>query len=231
LEALPAAPTIPGPLPIGGQALAALFGTVAGASNSTPIVIQTVLPHNLTTGVTVTVSGCAGNSAANTTAVATVLSPTSFSLPVTGNGAWTGGGLVTVLVLAQSVILQDPSNAAAQAALLAAAPAGSEYGLVTRNIPSGTQPVSDVPSAALYAGTQAATGSGVGLNDGTSQPCVAVTVQNDPGSASPLLVGNSALQPWSLKAGDSLTLVLANVSLVYVRVASGTAAANWLARG
>ena len=74
------------------------------ASNSNPIFITTSLPigagqipypHLLQTGISVTISGVLGNTAANGTFTATVLGPNTFTIPVAGNGAYAGGGVVT----------------------------------------------------------------------------------------------------------------------------------------
>jgi hypothetical protein len=76
------------------------------------------------------------------------------------------------------------------------------------------------------AGTLNATTSAAALG---SQVCSAVLVQNDPGSASNLLIGDSNSQPFSLKAGQACTIPCSNVSKVYAKTASGTATANWIA--
>jgi hypothetical protein len=71
---------------------------VIGATNATPIVITADRAHNLTTGDAVLVGGVLGNSAANSAWIVTVLSATTFSLNTSvGNGAYTSGGLVSVL--------------------------------------------------------------------------------------------------------------------------------------
>lgn len=67
-------------------------GGVSGATNASPVV-YTASNHNLTTGQVVTVSGVAGNTGANATGVATVLTANTFSLANTaGDGAYAGGG-------------------------------------------------------------------------------------------------------------------------------------------
>lgn len=43
----------------------------------------------------VTITGVTGNTAANGTFTPTILSPTTFSIPATGNGTYAGGGIVT----------------------------------------------------------------------------------------------------------------------------------------
>ncbi len=66
---------------------------VTDATNATPIVITTAA-HGLTTGMTVTITGVTGNTAANTTATVTVLSLETYELDGTvGNGAYIDGGL------------------------------------------------------------------------------------------------------------------------------------------
>lgn len=79
----------------GGKAGDCLGSKITGATNANPIVITTSGNHNLTSGDSVTIAGVGGNTAANVTgSTATVLSATTFSIPVTGNGAYTSGGYV-----------------------------------------------------------------------------------------------------------------------------------------
>jgi hypothetical protein len=67
-------------------------GTVANATNATPIVI-TSTAHGLTTGARITVSGVNGNTAANGTFIVTRVDPNTFSLNSSvGNGSYTTGG-------------------------------------------------------------------------------------------------------------------------------------------
>lgn len=75
-----------------GAAAQAEGGTVSNATNVNPIVITTTTNHGITTGQPVTVSGVGGNTNANGDHIATQLSPTTFSIPVAGNGAYTSGG-------------------------------------------------------------------------------------------------------------------------------------------
>lgn len=68
---------------------------VTGATNASPIVITTSSAHGLSTGNLVTIRRVLGNTAANVTNQAvTVISPTTFSVPVAGNGAFTGNGVM-----------------------------------------------------------------------------------------------------------------------------------------
>ncbi len=71
------------------------LATVTGATNANPIVITTAAPHGLTMGQPVKISGVLGNTAANVTGEkVTVLTDTTFSIPVAGSGGYTSGGTV-----------------------------------------------------------------------------------------------------------------------------------------
>jgi hypothetical protein len=67
---------------------------IAGATNANPIVITTAGNHGMISGNSATISGVLGNVAANGGFIVTVLSPTTFSIPVAGSGAYTVGGQV-----------------------------------------------------------------------------------------------------------------------------------------
>ncbi len=72
---------------------AAATGVITGASNASPIVITTNSTALLATGLTVTISGVGGNTAANGTFTITVLNATTFQLNGSmGNGTYTSGG-------------------------------------------------------------------------------------------------------------------------------------------
>lgn len=73
---------------------------ITGVSNTNPISITTAVlingkpvayPHFFQTGMSVTISGVSGNTAANTTQNITVTSDNTFTIPVAGNGAYTPG--------------------------------------------------------------------------------------------------------------------------------------------
>lgn len=76
---------------------AGISALVAGATNANPIQITTVANHNLVQGDVVTIAGVLGNTAANGVWVATVVSPTSFTIPANGTGgqSYLSGGTVT----------------------------------------------------------------------------------------------------------------------------------------
>lgn len=67
--------------------------TVSGATNASPIVVQTTAPHGYATNNVVQITGVTGNTAANGTWRVTVIDSTHFSLTGSvGNGAYGGGG-------------------------------------------------------------------------------------------------------------------------------------------
>lgn len=57
--------------------------------------------------------------------------------------------------------------------------------------------------------------------------CREVIIQSDIANTVNILIGNSANQFLVLEPGDSITIPIANVNLVYVRSASLTAVVNW----
>jgi hypothetical protein len=68
---------------------------IIGASNATPIEVQTSAAHGLVTGNAVTVAGCVGNTGANGNWLITVTAADKFTLDGSvGNGAWSSGGTV-----------------------------------------------------------------------------------------------------------------------------------------
>ena len=66
--------------------------TITNATNANPIVITTSGTHGLLTGRAVTIVGIGGNTAANGKWFITKLTTTTFSIPTSGNGAYTSGG-------------------------------------------------------------------------------------------------------------------------------------------
>lgn len=71
--------------------------SVSGATDANPLVVTTSAPHLLQTGDVVTIAGVGGNVLANGTFEITVLSSTTFSIPVdaSAGSAYTSGGTVT----------------------------------------------------------------------------------------------------------------------------------------
>jgi hypothetical protein len=80
----------------------------------------------------------------------------------------------------------------------------------------------DNPKAGQVAATTTAAALG-------SQPCSAVLVQNDPGSAQNVLLGDSVNQFVVIQPGKALVVPCANVAQVFVKAVSGTMTVNWLA--
>lgn len=76
---------------------------ISAATNATPIVITTNT-HGFTTGDKVAITGVLGNTAANANWIITVVTSTTFSLDTSvGNGAYTSGGVVVNLTLADNL--------------------------------------------------------------------------------------------------------------------------------
>lgn len=90
------------------------IATVNAASNTFPIAIGTVAPHGLVDGQPVQIAGVLGNTAANGTWKVSITGPSSFAIPATGNGAYTGGGSVSVNAWSRFwVILYLPASISA----------------------------------------------------------------------------------------------------------------------
>ncbi len=63
-----------------------------------------------------------------------------------------------------------------------------------------------------------------------SQNCREVMIQSDPTNAGNLLVGTVSNQFITLTPGQAITLPIISLTLIYVKMSSGTGIANWLAR-
>jgi hypothetical protein len=83
---------------------------IAFSTATNPIVIGTSVPHGLTTGDTVDISGHQTNLPANGVNVATVAGLTSFSIPVNGTASSPGGATGTVQSLGYGVTFPVPAN-------------------------------------------------------------------------------------------------------------------------
>jgi hypothetical protein len=96
---------------------------ITAASNANPIVI-TADGHGLTNGTWVTITGVLGNSNANGTWMISNVATNTFSIPVAGNGTYTGGGQIDggdlgqVDYLLQSLCVPDGIVALTQSALV-----------------------------------------------------------------------------------------------------------------
>lgn len=83
-------------------------------------------------------------------------------------------------------------------------------------------------STVLYAGTATATTTAAAL--AASQVVSELVVQCDPDNAVDCFVGNSTAQTIQLKPGQSLSVPVDNVSRLFVKTASSTAAVNYMGR-
>jgi hypothetical protein len=63
-----------------------------------------------------------------------------------------------------------------------------------------------------------------------TQACREVLLQNDSTNTADLLVGNSSGQYVQIDPGQSLTLPVVSLNLIWVKMASGTGTVNWIAR-
>lgn len=75
-----------------GSATSLETGTIAGATNTSPIVITSAL-HGLTAGMSVTIASVGGNTNANGTFILSAIATNTFTLlGSTGNSGYTSGG-------------------------------------------------------------------------------------------------------------------------------------------
>lgn len=77
--------------------------------------------------------------------------------------------------------------------------------------------------------TSIGTVTAVQLGAGTLPAIHEVLVQNDPGNAGNMLVGNVTNQYMVLTPGQAVSLPVVSLTMVYVKMVSGTGTANWLA--
>ena len=64
----------------------------------------------------------------------------------------------------------------------------------------------------------------------TSHAIREALIQADTTNTTNVLVGNSTAQEVVLKPGASITIPIISLSLIYVKMASGTGTVNWFAR-
>ena len=105
------------PLTIAGVNI--VGGVVIGATNASPIVVETSGAHGRTTGDTVKVSDVTGNTAANGFFTVTVVDATHFALDSSaGNGAWVSGGTVNLCTVgAFAADVSGPTGTSARGAI------------------------------------------------------------------------------------------------------------------
>lgn len=94
----------------GGDTSAPYSQAVLTATDASPIVVGVASTVGLANGMPVTVVGATGNTAANGSFKIAALTPNSFALVgSTGNGAYTGGGVVTAPVATRTLVLNMTS--------------------------------------------------------------------------------------------------------------------------
>ena len=85
-------------------------------------------------------------------------------------------------------------------------------------------------SGRLYAGEKTGvTTSAVALST-TEKNIREALIQSDPANTTNVLVGNADAQELVITPGQSITIPIISLSLVYVKMASGTGTINYLAR-
>jgi len=85
-------------------------------------------------------------------------------------------------------------------------------------------------SGRLFAGQKTGIGTGAVQIDTTITNIRECLIQADSTNTTALLVGDSLGQYVSLTAGQSITIPILSLRLVYVKMATGTGIANWIAR-
>jgi len=65
----------------------------------------------------------------------------------------------------------------------------------------------------------------------TNQPnCREALIQSDPANTTNVLVGSALSQDIKLTPGQAVTIPIISLSLIYIKMASGTGTVNWLTR-
>jgi hypothetical protein len=63
-----------------------------------------------------------------------------------------------------------------------------------------------------------------------TQACREVLIQNDLANTTNLIIGSALAQYVALIPGQSITLPVVSLNLIYVKMSSGTGTVNWVAR-
>lgn len=85
-------------------------------------------------------------------------------------------------------------------------------------------------SGRLFAGeTTGITTSAVQVSTAAANIREAI-IQSDPTNTTNVLIGNSSAQEVVLTPGQAITIPIISLSLIWVKMASGTGTVNWLAR-
>lgn len=85
-------------------------------------------------------------------------------------------------------------------------------------------------SGNIYSGERTGI-DGVALPVATGTPNIReALIQSDPSNTTNVLVGSASAQEMVLTPGQSITIPVISLSIIYVKMASGTGIVNWLAR-
>ena len=85
-------------------------------------------------------------------------------------------------------------------------------------------------SGRLYAGEKTGIGTTAVQVSTTSNNIRECLIQADTANTTNVLIGSADAQEVVLKPGASLTIPIISLSLIYVKMASGTGTVNWIAR-
>lgn len=85
-------------------------------------------------------------------------------------------------------------------------------------------------SGRLYAGEKTGITTTAVQVSTTSNNIREALIQADTSNTTNMLIGNADAQEVVLKPGASITIPIISLSLVYVKMASGTGIANWISR-
>lgn len=85
-------------------------------------------------------------------------------------------------------------------------------------------------SGRLYAGEKTGIDTNAVAISTTSANIREALIQSDPTNTTNVLIGNATAQEVVLTPGQSITIPIISLSLVYVKMASSTGIVNWIAR-
>jgi hypothetical protein len=179
----------PSAFPVAPAAIA-----IASSTNVNPTVITTAVAHGLVTGNQISILGHLVNTAANGTWIVTVLSTTTFSIPVAGNGVGAATGTINAVALVSSTNA-NPTVITTAVHSLATGDQVTIQGHLTNTAANGTWPIT-VLSATTFSIPVA--GNGVGGATGS-----AIIAPYKRSGQAPLLVSSLNPRFMSLMKGDA----------------------------
>ena len=117
---------------------------ITGATNSSPIVVGVANTTGVTLGSIVSISGVGGDTAANGTWQVSDVTPTTVTLAgTTGNGNYTGGGLLSVPQVS-ALGMQNPTAVASDGQILVVADTDNNRVLIWNSIPAAIDAPPDI---------------------------------------------------------------------------------------